>query len=172
RGIKIDPANDAQHKSGLSCKSQQVLGFGDGSGGLHQDGRVDIALRQDRTQIARLKIAADGGERRRQPAVVAAVQAPEMLMAVDDHRNARAPNPPGTGTSCSRKPAFFRSLQNAAGILVLIIRRWLFASLAVRAPGMTLATTGWARQNCSAASAMATSCAAQMRAIFFTLSCI
>jgi hypothetical protein len=74
----------------------------------------------------------------------------------------------GTGAAGWSIPLARNSSQKAAGTRDFSIRQWLAASAALRAPGMTLATTGWARQNCKAASGNATRWAAQIEESFRT----
>src|SRR5471032_1684036 len=138
-------------------KAQHVVSFRHAGRGLDQHCSFDAVARQDRRQIVGSEIAINRLQARRQPCVVAPVKAPEMLVAVDLHRWRAAL---GTGACGCSSPAARSSSQKAAGIFAFSICQWLAASAAERAPGMTLATTGWARQNCNAASGSATRWAA------------
>src|SRR5262249_47941544 len=172
RGMRcgeIMPADDAQHEGGIAGELQHVFGLGNRGRRLDQHRRIDIGFVQDETEIRRLEITEERRQLRCQPAVVAAHQAPEMLVAVDTH-HAPAPALPGTGASGCSNPWPCRSSQKARGILGRTICQWLSTSAAARAPGMTLATTGWARQNCRAAAPSPTPWVSAISASFFTRS--
>src|SRR5689334_8818020 len=169
RRLEIDPADHAQHEGGIASEFQHVFGLRDRCRRLDQDRCIDLALTEDRPQIRRLEIAEERRQLRRQPAVIAAHQAPEMLVAIDAH-HAGDLVLPGTGASGCSNPCPRRSSQKSGRIFFLIICQWLRASAGLRAPGMTLATTGWARQNCSAAAGSETPWAAATSASFATLS--
>ena len=50
---------------------------------LHQDGLCDAASAEHRQQIRRPEVAINRRQPRRQPAVIAALQLPEMLVRID-----------------------------------------------------------------------------------------
>ena len=83
RGIEVDPADDARDERRRARKVEQEPRLGDRRRGLHEDGSRDAVAREDRGEVLRAEIAVDRRERRREPAVVAAVEAPEVLVGVD-----------------------------------------------------------------------------------------
>jgi hypothetical protein len=80
------PTTPATHSS-ASCDIQHEVSLGDGLGRLDDDRRIDIGGRKQRAEIRRAEVAVDRADRRRQPAVIAARHAPEMLMRVDARRH-------------------------------------------------------------------------------------
>ena len=121
RGREIDPADDALDQTIARARHfEQELGFGNGRRRLHEHGRVDAGGRQQRPQVVEREIAVDRRERRRQPAVVATVEAPDMVMRVDRALRARHDRhrgaSPGRGASSATRRRARNSRQNAGGI--------------------------------------------------------
>jgi hypothetical protein len=65
------------------CFGQQKFGLRDRGCGLDEHGRVDAGASEPRDEIVECVVAMDRGQRRREPSVVAARQAPQMMMCVD-----------------------------------------------------------------------------------------
>ena len=79
----VRPADDAGHERRALGDRQQVVGLGLGLGGLDQDGAGDAGRLHGRGEIVGAEITIEGDEVRGHPAVVAAFNRPEMLMAVE-----------------------------------------------------------------------------------------
>ena len=114
---------------------EQPARFGDRRRRLHEDRRVDAVAREDRREIGRAEVAVDRRERRREPAVVAALDPPEVLVRVDH---------PGSGTSARSRPAATRSRHSAGGTGRARQPRGCGAiSSGATAPSTTAVTAGW-----------------------------
>ena len=81
--LEIDPADHAAHEPRGARHIEHEAGLGDGRRRLHQNRAVDAVAREQRREIIRHEVAVDRPECRRQPSVVAAVDAPEMLVRID-----------------------------------------------------------------------------------------
>ena len=78
----------------------------------------------------------------------------------------------GVGAASGSSPAFRRSRHNRPGISAAIRSAFCITSAAVRGPGITAATTGWAAQNCSAAARISTLCRSHTARTAFVLATI
>lgn len=81
--LHIDPTDNPGNEVSLRGHGEQKLGFRRCRRRLHHYGPVHTGLPQERRKIGGCEIAIDCTEIRRQPAVIAAVEPPEMLMCVD-----------------------------------------------------------------------------------------
>lgn len=157
--IAIDPAHHPRDMRGLARDLQHETRLGLGRRGLHEDGAVDACPFQQGRKIIGPEIAVDRRQSRGQPAIIAAREAPVMLVAVDPH----GPAPDGMS------PAAARSAQRRAGTSAAQPARLRSTSRGLTAPRTTEETAGWARAKCIAATGKATRCSAQIAAIRSTL---
>jgi hypothetical protein len=188
--FEIDPADDPFDEIRRRRDGQHAFRLGHRRRRLHQHRAADAVALQERRQLRGSEIPVEQGHVQGQPVIIAAIQAPEMLVRVDvllgvGHR--RGPvigeglsspgscHPregqaasPGTGTPGWSSLRSRSSAQKAAGIFAPSISQWLADSAGVRAPGITLATTGLAKGNCRAAAGSETSWARQTSSSFST----
>ena len=80
---KLGPADHAGNERGLVREIEQESRLGLRRRSLHQDGGRNSMRSEMRGQIFGIEVAIDRAERGRQPRIVAAGDAPEMLMRVD-----------------------------------------------------------------------------------------
>src|SRR5439155_20745316 len=159
------PADHAAGQLSGLCDIQQIQRLRLGRRGLHPDRSLDPGCGEMRRQVRQPEIAIDWCQLRRQPAIVAPREAPQMMMRIDTHPAATA----GTGASGSRRRSAFKSLQSAAGTTEDNPATLRSTSCGVSAPSTTLATAGWPKAKCSAAMGNATPWAVQTRSIRATL---
>ena len=82
----VEPADHARDKPGPRREIKQKVGLGLGFGGLHQNGPGDAGGGVQRRQILGGEIPEKAAQIGGQPAVIAAIHLPEMLMCVDHVR--------------------------------------------------------------------------------------
>ncbi len=109
RGGEIRPADDAGDDGTTGREGEEVSRLRLGRGRLDQDRRLDAVTGQDRREVGHREVPVDRREVRRQPAVIAARDLPEMVVGVDPHRQR------GTGAVGSSSPSALRSAHKAGG---------------------------------------------------------
>ena len=110
---EVDPGGDsADPRVGVRLLEHRV-GVGVGACGLDEDRAVDPAGIEQRTEVVRLERSRDGSVRGTHPGHRLALEIPEVLVAVDDHRWCRS-----GGVGGSEPPA-----RGGAGGSWCVIRR-------------------------------------------------
>src|SRR4029077_9842637 len=97
--LEVDPADHRlDETAAFAGEAQEKLRLGLARSRLHQDRARNLRGGEMRLQVLDAEVPIDRRECRRKPAVIAARQAPEMLVRVDPHQTA----PIGSGTSGAR----------------------------------------------------------------------
>ena len=111
--LEVDPADDALDQAAtFAGGSQEKFRLGLGRSRLDQYRAADSDGGEVGPQIVQAEIPIDGRERRREPTVVAAGEAPDMLVRVDPHQAI----PIGSGASSAMSPASRSARQKSPGI--------------------------------------------------------
>jgi hypothetical protein len=88
---QIHPSDNAEYEPVLSGKREQPVDFARIRSGLHGNGSVEIAARENRLKVLWEKAAAKHARRGRHPGIGEAVELPEVLVCVDSHANISLP---------------------------------------------------------------------------------
>ncbi len=81
--IERRPADHARDKRRSCREIEQPARFGERRRRLHENRRIDRAAREDGREIGRPEVAMDDAECGSEPAVIAPIDAPEVLVRVD-----------------------------------------------------------------------------------------
>jgi len=81
------PADDARDERSRRRQGEEETGLGDGRRGLHEDRSVDTPPGDDWRKISRQEVAVDRAQTWREPAVVAALDPPEVLVRIGHRRH-------------------------------------------------------------------------------------